>query len=263
MIAPESGPLAAGTSAAPLADVVWHDLECGGYRADLELWRELSAQAIPTPGSASVLEVGSGTGRVALELARAGHRVTALDIRSELLAALADRAAGLPIETVCADARALELAGREFALCLVPMQTIQLLGGPEARRAFLQGARAALRPGGLLACAIVTDLEPFDCDDGDLGPTAETARVAGRLFESRAIRVRVEPDSIVIERERRIDPGGEHGGAWSELNVIELDRVGASELHREAEQAGLAAAGAYEIPATADHVGSTVVMLRA
>ena len=58
-----------------LADaVIWHDVECGGYEADLGLWRELAAAA-----GGPVLELGSGTGRVALDLAARGHDVTAVD----------------------------------------------------------------------------------------------------------------------------------------------------------------------------------------
>ena len=49
-------------SFAPL--VVWHDVECGHYGADLALWDELAARE---PGP--VLDVGAGTGRVALALA--------------------------------------------------------------------------------------------------------------------------------------------------------------------------------------------------
>ena len=26
-----------------MSTIVWHDVECGGYRADLPLWRELAA----------------------------------------------------------------------------------------------------------------------------------------------------------------------------------------------------------------------------
>ena len=139
------------------ADVIWHDLECGSYRADLPLWREL-AERYGDP----ILDVGAGTGRVALDLADAGHRVTALDLDSDLLRTLQGRAGDLQVETVCADARSFELSRRDFALCLVPMQTLQLLGDATERAAFLRCARAHLRPGGLLACAIVTELDPFD-----------------------------------------------------------------------------------------------------
>ena len=62
------------------AHVVWHDVECGGYDADLALWRELAREA-----GGPVLDVGAGTGRVALRLAGAGLDVTALDLDGELL----------------------------------------------------------------------------------------------------------------------------------------------------------------------------------
>ena len=61
--------------------VVWHDVECGAYDADLPLWRELAREAPD-----GVLDVGAGTGRVALDLARHGFAVTALDREPELLA---------------------------------------------------------------------------------------------------------------------------------------------------------------------------------
>src|SRR6185436_807784 len=103
--------------------VVWHDVECGRYEADLPLWRELAEAA-----GGLVLDVGAGTGRVALDLARHGFAVTALDREPDLLAALGARAAaaGLRVETVTADAQDFAL-GRRFALIAVPMQTVQLL----------------------------------------------------------------------------------------------------------------------------------------
>ncbi len=67
--------------------VIWHDLECGGYVADLPLWRELARER-----GGPILDVGAGTGRVALDLARNGHEVTALDRDPELLDALRRRA---------------------------------------------------------------------------------------------------------------------------------------------------------------------------
>jgi SAM-dependent methyltransferase len=256
-------------------EAVWHNLECGAYRADLSLWHELADRSKIGRHGGPILDVGAGSGRVALDLARAGHRVIALDLDPNLLGALRERAADVEIETVCANACSFVLGRHDFVLCLAPMQTIQLLGD-SGRVAFLRRARAHLRPGGLLACAIVTTLEPFDCADGDIGPTPETARVNGALYVSRATRVSVTGRRFAIERERRIvssgergqgdEPGGRHFSGVEptvERNIIELDRVSVSRLEREAIAVGLRPEPAREIPPTDDHVGSTVVMLRA
>jgi SAM-dependent methyltransferase len=245
------------------AKVVWHDLECGGYRADLPLWRALADAAIPHPGAQPVLDIGAGTGRVALDLAAHGHSVTALDQDRDLLAALTRRADAAAVETVCADARTLQLSRHDFALALVPMQTIQLLGGGAGRSAFLARARAHLRPGGLLACAIVTALEQFDCAAGDPAPAGERARVGELVYESRPRSVRLRSGTIQIERERVIHAPHGAGASAGEIDAITLDRLPAARLRREGERAGFTAAGTVEIPPTEDHVGSAVVMLRA
>jgi SAM-dependent methyltransferase len=251
-------------------EVVWHDLECGSYRVDLALWRELAAR---DPGS--LLDIGAGTGRVALDLALAGHDVTAVDCDPVLLSALRERAGRLRLQTVCADARSLELGRRDFDLCLVPMQTIQLLGGAAERGAFLRAARAHLRPGGLLACAILARVEPFDCADGQIGPAPESTLVDGRLYVSRPTRVALLKRSVVIERDRRVFAPRREGASGAaddqdagvelsaEHDVIALERISAGDLEREGIAAGLRPEPVREVRSTADHVGSTVVMLRA
>jgi SAM-dependent methyltransferase len=258
-----------GSTTTP-AEVVWHDLECGAYRADLALWRELAAQA-----GDPILDVGAGSGRVTLELARAGHAVTALDVAPALLAALRDRTGGLAVETVQADARSFELERKGYALCIVPMQTIQLLGGPTGRMQFLRQARAHLRPGGLLACAILGELDPFDCREGGIGPAAERTTLGGSLYLSRAIRVAETDGHVVIERERRVLSEHAPAPSWpfrreqdereglAERNVIELDTVTVSALLHEGADAGLEPQPTRELGATDEHVGSSVVMLRA
>src|SRR4029450_251215 len=97
-----------------------------------------------------VLDVGAGTGRVAIDLARRGHEVVALDRDAALLDALCARAPGLAVTAAPADARDFDL-GRRFPLILVPMQTVQLLGGPAGRARFLERVGGALGAGGLLA----------------------------------------------------------------------------------------------------------------
>jgi SAM-dependent methyltransferase len=244
-------------------EVVWHDLECGGYRADQPLWLELAKRC-----GGPILDVGAGSGRVALQLARAGHAVTALDRSEVLIATLRARAAGLDVETVCADARSFALERRDFALCVVPMQTIQLLAGAEQRIAFMRCAGEHLRPGAAIALAILGELDTFDCASGVIGPAAERAYVDGLLYLSRAIRVSETERFVEIERERRVmlpqpDAQGDTPERGPEIDLIRLDRVSVASLEAEGAEAGLRAEPALEIAATDEHVGSWVVMLRA
>ena len=80
--------------------VIWHDVECAAYDIDLPLWRELAEEA-----DGPILDIGAGTGRVALDLARRGHDVTAIDSDPELVAELAGRARarGMRVATATAD----------------------------------------------------------------------------------------------------------------------------------------------------------------
>jgi SAM-dependent methyltransferase len=234
--------------------VAWHDLECCAYEADLPLWRELAGHA-----HGPVLEIGAGTGRVSLALARAGHEAIALDRDGALLEELERRAAGLPVHTVQADAREFALGRRDLALCLAPMQTVQLLGGSRGRLSFLRCVRAHLRPGGLLACAIVTEVEPFDTTKDDLPLSAQTLHAQDALYVSRPVRERVHDGRILIEHEReRREPTG---AVERDLQRIQLDLLGAEELEREGEEAGLRPLPRRAVPPTEEHLGSTVVIL--
>jgi SAM-dependent methyltransferase len=236
------------------AHVIWHDVECGGYDADLTLWRELARQA-----GGPVLDVGAGTGRVALRLAGDGFDVTALDRDGELLAVLDDRAraAGVKVETVRADAASFELPAR-FALIAVPMQTLQLLPGRDARGGFFGCARRALLDGGLLAAAIADELEPFE-EHSPL-PEPDVGEADGHQFLSQPIAVRERPGAVRIERIRQVV--APDGTRTSEDDVIELRRLSAEDLAEEAEAHGLHAEPPLDVPPTLEHVGSTVVMLR-
>jgi SAM-dependent methyltransferase len=235
--------------------VRWHDLECGGYDADLPLWRELAAQA-----AGEVLDIGCGTGRVALDLARAGHAVTGLDRDPDLLAALRQRAAGLPVTTVQADARAFALH-RRFALAVVPMQTVQILRGAEGRAAFLRCARDHLAPGALLALAVADALEGFDASAPEALPLPDMGEHDGWVLSSQPVAVRERGERVAIERIRQaVAPDGTMDATG---DVIELDRLEGATLAAEGEAAGFRAQAPRHIGPTTEHVGSEVVVLRA
>jgi SAM-dependent methyltransferase len=234
--------------------VVWHDVECGAYAADLPLWREL-AGAAPGP----VLEIGAGTGRVALDLARAGSAVTALDSDGELLAELAARAAaeGLRVATAQADAHAFDL-GTRFGLIAAPMQVVQLLGD---RPAFLATARRHLAAGGLVAIAFADELEAFEPEEGRAGlPEPDLGKRDGWRFVSQPVAVRDLGDRVRIERVRvALAPDGTRERSD---DAIELARVDGALLAAEGRAAGLQPEPSRQIDATDEHIGTEVVMLR-
>jgi SAM-dependent methyltransferase len=235
--------------------VIWHDLECGAYAADMDVWRSL-AERHGDP----LLDVGAGTGRIALDLARHGHSVTALDRDPMLIAELGRRADGLEVSTVLADARDFELA-RRFALIIVPMQTIQLLGGEDGRRRFLRRARCHLDGGGTVAVAITETLELYSGREGFLVPIPDIRELDGVVYSSQPTAVREDADGFVLERLREtITPEGRR---TTEDDVIRLDRVTADELELEGQAAELLPSGRIEIAPTPDHVGSVVVMMHA
>jgi SAM-dependent methyltransferase len=230
---------------------MWHDVECGGYDADLPLWRELASDA-----PEGVLDVGAGTGRVALRLAHAGHKVTALDLDGELLAELRGRAAaaGLDVPTVAADAASFDLP-RPVGLVAVPMQTIQLL--PE-RGGFFASARRALVPGGRVAVAIATDLEAYD--GSPPLPVPDLGEDAGWTYVSQPVAIRVDGEGVWIERIRqRIGP---HGERDTTQDVIRLSVVTPGGLAEEGAAHGLEAEELRHIPETVEHVASEVVIFR-
>ena len=250
-VTPTSG--ASWTSA---DEIAWHEIECGHYTADLPLWRKLAA-ASPGP----VLDIGAGTGRVTLDLARGGHQVVAVDLARALIDELGRRAAGLPVTTVVADARALpDLPADPPGLCLVPMQTTQLLGGVDGRSRFFSSLRRKLAPGALVALAIGEELDVFESRPGGYLPPPDRGSFGGTSYVSRPTAVREREDCWVLEREREATDAH---GTRSAPDVILLDRVTRLSLEREAAAHGFAAERPRVIPETDEHVASTVVVLHA
>jgi len=224
--------------------VIWHEVECGSYVADLVLWEELAGRR-----GGPVLELGCGAGRVLRHLARRGHEVRGLDLDANLIAGLGDAAVG--------DARDFEL-DRKFALVLAPMQLVQLLADAEERGRCLECVAAHLAPGGLAAFAIVEEMpEPIDAPP----PLPDAREVDGWVYSSLPIDAAVGDGEIRVRRLRQtVSPAGE---LREESVDVVLRALDARTLEREAEGAGLKPAGRRAIPPTDDHVGSTAVLLEA
>ncbi len=230
--------------------VIWHDAENGAYRGDLALWEELAAEV-----EGRILDLGCGTGRVALHLARRGHATIGLDLEPELIAALAERAAGLPLRAVVGDVQNFELE-EDVGLALGPMQLMQLLAGSEERVKCLGCIASHLIPGGRIALAIVERLPP-----GPEGPPPlpDVREVDGWVYSSLPLDAVDVGEEIVIQRLRQtVSPDGELS---EEENEIRIRTLAAAELEREGVAAGLVPLARRAIPPTDLHVGSTVVVL--
>jgi SAM-dependent methyltransferase len=233
--------------------VIWQDVECGAYSADLAGWERL-ASAGPKP----ILELGCGTGRVCLHLARLGHEVWAVDIDREFLAALEARAGaeGLPVRAVHADASRLEL-GREFGLVIAAMQFIQMIGDREARAAVLGRAADHLRPGGRLAAAIL-DGAPEDLQ-GAPTPLPDVREVDGRVYSSLPVDVSADGPHLELRRLRQeVAPDGAIAESEHAESLWLLD---ADALETEGEAVGMRPGERLPVPAMDGYVGSVIVVL--
>jgi SAM-dependent methyltransferase len=245
----------------PSADpvVVWHDVECGAYGGDLRLWVELASERI-----GPALELGAGTGRVALHLARRGHRVVAVERDRALATELARRAAAeaLEVEVIAADARELSL-DRRFELILAPMQFLQLFLDTGERRSVLAACRAHLARGGLLAAAVIDGVPEsiLPPEPGDSAALPDLRELDGVVYSSLPLGVRVRAGVMESRRRReRVSAGGEID---AETHVDRLALLDPSGVEAEAGSVGLRCDRRVEVAPTEAHVGSMVLILRA
>ena len=235
------------------AAVIWHDTECGGYAADLAAWEQLASES-----GSPILDLGCGTGRVALHLARLGHEVWAVDVDPELLGAARERAAtkGLPVHVEQADVRRLDL-GHEFALAIAPMQFIQMVGDEPERAGALDHVAAHLEPGGRLAAAILDGM-PDDLT-GAPAPLPDIREVDGRVYSSLPADVIADGPRLELSR-RRQEVAAD--GAMAETEHAEsLWLLDPGSLEREGRAAGLVPRDRIPVPAMNGYIGSVIVVM--
>jgi len=141
------------------ADAALYDYEYRRRRADVTFYRELARRR----GADLVLELGAGSGRVTVPLARDGRSIVALDQSEAMLVALRARAARLPspvarrITPVLGDLRTFTIGGtgsrgpRRFPLAIAAFNVLEHLYTRGEVTACLQRIAAHLAPGGVFA----------------------------------------------------------------------------------------------------------------
>ena len=146
---------------APFYD--WENARTLGRR-DLPFWRTVAQQM-----GGPVLELGCGTGRLSIPLARAGVPVVGIDRSAPMLARARRRArrAGLAarLSLIRGDIRFLpfaEGAAPSFAMVLAPYGMLQSLLRERDLTATLAAVHRVLEPGGTLGIELVADLPSWD-----------------------------------------------------------------------------------------------------
>lgn len=149
-----------------------------------------------------VLELGCGTGRLPLPLARDGHEVTGVDLSGSMLAtarAKAD-AAGLPITWLRDDMAQLDL-GRRFDLVIVSCNSLAHLLTADALVGCLRTIRRHMEPWGAFAFDVVNpNLKRLS------RPPAERLRRAHSVGSGVRVHERAfyDPDRQILEARWRI-----------------------------------------------------------
>ena len=152
--------------------------------------RELGADR-----SKRILDIGCGTGRHAIELARRGYRVTGFDLSEAQLQRARDKAAeaGVVVDFQRRDATQPHFQGEFDAALMFCEGAFPLMETDAKNYAILCHACAALRPGGKLLQTTLNALFPLFHSVKDFLQANESATATGTLtFDLLAFRERAE-----------------------------------------------------------------------
>jgi ubiquinone/menaquinone biosynthesis C-methylase UbiE len=143
---------------APFYD--WENARTLGRR-DVPFWRNVAINA-----GGEVLELGCGTGRVALPLGRAGISLTGID-RSEPMLARARRRVSRSrlarhVRLIRGDIRDLPFRPSAFSLVMAPYGLLQSLLRERDLTATLSAVHRVLQPGGTFGVELVADLPAWE-----------------------------------------------------------------------------------------------------
>ncbi len=137
------------------ADAALYDYEYRRRRADVTFYRELATKRFGGPGR--ILELGAGSGRVTIPLARDGHEVVAVDQSRAMLARLRSRTESLPgaarsrVTVVDGELCTFRVPGPKFPLVVAAFNVLEHLYTRGELAACLARVAEHLAPGGAFA----------------------------------------------------------------------------------------------------------------
>ncbi|MDH5493230.1 MAG: class I SAM-dependent methyltransferase [Myxococcales bacterium] len=166
-------------------DAAYYDQAYRRRREDVRFYADLADSA-----GGSVLELGVGTGRVALELARRGVPIVGVDLMEEMLARLRERLRKEPrrvravVELHRGDLREIRL-GRRFPLVISPFNVFMHLYERGDLERALETVREHLAPGGLFVFDVLVPCASALALDPDRVYRLGTIRRGGRSYHYR------------------------------------------------------------------------------
>ena len=138
----------------------WENRQTVGRR-DIAFWQRMAA-----PVDGPILELGCGTGRVAVPLARHGSRIVGIDRSTSMLARARARVRRAKlhqrVQLIRGDIRHLPFPDRSFALVMAPYGILQSLLDEELLSAALQEVQRVLTRRGIFGLELVADLPAWD-----------------------------------------------------------------------------------------------------
>ncbi len=197
------------------------------------------------PG-ASILDLGCGTGRHAVEFARRGYRVTGVDLSSGMLLQAHRRAAaaGVSVDWVHADAA--RYVGRSpfdavVCLCGAAFTTVELDAGHDAHdRAILRNVAASLRQNGIFVITTpngyrrIREVSDADVAAGTFDPATlvqtreDVFTIGGAEGPMRyKERLYILPELLALLRDSGFEPlhaWGATAGRWGR-RPLEMDEI--------------------------------------
>jgi SAM-dependent methyltransferase len=114
-----------------------------------------------------ILELGVGTGRLAIPLVKAGFQVTGVDLSGGMLAGLRAKSPPADLELVLVPFDRLRLR-RRYRLAFFAFNTFMYLTDPGEQLAALQTVRRHLRPGGVLVLDLPSPSRAYEDGIGEV-----------------------------------------------------------------------------------------------
>lgn len=219
----------------------YYDLELGDYQEDIPLYDNLARRT-----EMPVLELGVGTGRVAIPLAESGHSVVGIDSSQAMLAVArgkADRRLRGSLQLVLSEMTGFSF-DMSFGLIFCALGGFLHLNSQQGQLDTLGRARRHLAPDGLLALDLPNP-EAVEWEPGCQGLTLEWTRerqdgtMVSKFVSTEADRARQ------VQRVTHIYEEWHSAGSRRRLAAFELRYVHRYEMELLLKQAGLKLEGVY------------------